>query len=29
MTIATIGLPMKNLDTVALSLPGRRRRGRG
>src|SRR4029450_1024569 len=29
MTIATIGLSMKNLDMVRLSLPGRRGRGRG
>src|SRR5258705_13337769 len=29
MTIATIGLPMKNLDTVALSLHWCRRGGRG
>src|SRR5207249_110964 len=29
ITIATTGLPMKNLDTVALSLPGWRRRGGG
>src|SRR5437879_12448951 len=29
ITIATTGLPMKNLDTVALSLPGWRRRGEG